>query len=348
MAHESWAGRAVPCPQCKQMAPVPAVSVPPALPPGLANSALETRVPRAANPIPARPESKRRPRRRQPPRFVPPLIITLAVGGTVAAIVAILSSLSGERGPSAKVTYEAEKATTSPLPAAQAQPPEVPEPPNTPLAAGPKQSATEPPSPTRQSRPDIPAAPVIAPEPRTKPTTGSPPSPPRPYEEGPLGPADFGGEPPINRQGLVAFTYSSIRYSYLYLPMPTAKGVNIAATSAEVYAEVDPAQSWNMASDDSRLLAHEQGHFDITQIYALRWRRAVNELIDTKRLTASGANEELARASLDARIERDFRAVKDAMLKEQQQYDDETNNGRDYSRQDEWQRRIRDNLRRSR
>lgn len=168
--------------------------------------------------------------------------------------------------------------------------------------------------------------------------------PPRPYEQGPLGPSDYGIDPPESRQGLAANTYVNIRYRYLARTTPTRRGVKATATSVTVDAEVDSAQSWNLDLGNSRLLAHEQLHFDITHLYAVRWQRVLDTQVAKQRLTAFAKDKDAAAAQLNAAIDRDFQTVKDAMFKFQKQYDDETSRGLDHMRQDQWQERIRQEL----
>lgn len=355
VAHESWSGKAVSCPQCQQMVAT-AASVPPALPSGFPVSGVIPPEPT----IPA-PRSASTPRARQhgSPGFLLPLLITLGAGGVLLVVVVLLSTMnrSTDRVTSKQIAPQRKpgppsSAAASAAPPGFAKTPVAPSPPSEPVDSRPKEAAS-PQAETVSTPANRPATPLvnrpISPFDRSDPPTRpsvprSPPLPPRAYEQGPLGPPDYGIDPPEDRQGLAAYTYVGIRYRYLARSMSTRKGVKITATSVTVYAEVDPARSWNLALENSRLLAHEQLHFDIAHLYAVRWRRVLQARIAKQRLTAFAKDQAAAAAELDAALERDFLGVKDAMFKFQQQYDDETSRGRDYARQDQWQERIRQEL----
>lgn len=82
------------------------------------------------------------------------------------------------------------------------------------------------------------------------------------------------------------------------------------------------------ASPDSlQLLAHEQGNFDLCEIY----RRQLDE--NVLRYENRGASQSRA-------TEHIFREVYSAYLAKQVQYEKETNHGLDTARQDEWTKRI--------
>lgn len=60
---------------------------------------------------------------------------------------------------------------------------------------------------------------------------------------------------------------------------------NIATFS--IYAAMDRERSWIKSQNDSASLKHEQGHFDITEIYARKLRKEImhaKSLFDAKRL----------------------------------------------------------------
>jgi hypothetical protein len=99
----------------------------------------------------------------------------------------------------------------------------------------------------------------------------------------------------------------------------------------EIAAEFSPGTSWvreNRKFD--RLLKHEQGHFDITELYARRMRKAIREAHikceDDRKAEAGGKR---AIAALDA-----------AWGRAQKQYDAETDDGLDDEVQDAESDRI--------
>ena len=96
-----------------------------------------------------------------------------------------------------------------------------------------------------------------------------------------------------------------------------------------VVAAVLPRQSWvvpTVLGDPAlslRSLRHEQTHFDLSEVHARRMRRYFSEL------AAPCARSEVELNTLAQRLARDESAA-------QQRYDDETNYGRNPSRQTDW------------
>ncbi len=163
---------------------------------------------------------------------------------------------------------------------------------------------------------------------------------PRRYEDGPLTRADFAARPPEARSTTKAFTYTSIDYGYRFRSQPTSLGINLVATELSAHATVRPDQSWNLMPEDARLLDHEQGHFDITQLHSQRWRRHTQQLINHAAFKAQGATQAAAEAALDARIKKEFQVFYESWQAEQRRYDDETNHGTHRARQAEWRERL--------
>jgi hypothetical protein len=99
----------------------------------------------------------------------------------------------------------------------------------------------------------------------------------------------------------------------------------------EIAAEFSPGTSWVRANRKfDRLLKHEQGHFDITELYARKMRRAIREAHikceDDRKAEAGGKR---AIAALDA-----------AWGRAQKAYDAETDDGLDEEVQDAESERI--------
>src|SRR5688500_17525432 len=129
------------------------------------------------------------------------------------------------------------------------------------------------------------------PAPSPKPT-------PRRYEAGPLTSADFAAPPPADRRDLLANTHTALEYAVQYRGTTSAQGTRVFATRLEVYATLTPSKSWNAAAADARLLDHEQGHFDITQLHARKWRQQAAAQIARKALVGEGRTEAAARQAL--------------------------------------------------
>lgn len=93
---------------------------------------------------------------------------------------------------------------------------------------------------------------------------------------------------------------------------------------ARIDAYFDPQKSWVKPEKDvPHLLAHEQGHFDITEIYARKLRKEMGEFKFTQK-------------NLSAQYERLFTKVTDELSLEQKRYDQETNWSQNKEKQAEW------------
>jgi hypothetical protein len=100
-----------------------------------------------------------------------------------------------------------------------------------------------------------------------------------------------------------------------------------------VVAAMLPDQSWiapairASSTETARALAHEQTHFDLTEVHARRIRRHLAELTNPCMRTQD---------ELQTSIERFLREE----AAEQTRYDEETRNGRDSTRQESWDRDV--------
>lgn len=86
-----------------------------------------------------------------------------------------------------------------------------------------------------------------------------------------------------------------------------------------------------MAHKSDYVLKHEQGHFDITELFARKLNKAVGELVKKKNVKQS-----------------EFSSVYKKLMKEktelQNEYDTETDNSRNKVKQEEWLKKINQGL----
>jgi hypothetical protein len=102
--------------------------------------------------------------------------------------------------------------------------------------------------------------------------------------------------------------------------------------SFDVKAVFSKSQSWVEAGKQTAaLLAHEQGHFDISEVFARKARKELSELKDPCK-----DNGDRAQAILD-RIAKEENA-------EQDKYDKATDHGTDPKKQQQWQDKIKKDL----
>jgi hypothetical protein len=99
----------------------------------------------------------------------------------------------------------------------------------------------------------------------------------------------------------------------------------------EVKAVMEPDNSWATAAGkkDQQLLKHEQGHFDLSEVFARKLRKALSDLPEP-------CDEEAVQAVID-KNDVDHQA-------EQKKYDDETKHGTDKKQQQAWEKSIADQL----
>jgi predicted secreted Zn-dependent protease len=79
------------------------------------------------------------------------------------------------------------------------------------------------------------------------------------------------------------------------------------------------------------ILKHEQGHFDIAEIFARKLNKGVGEY-------------QFNKASFQIDLNAIYKSVVDAKEKFQQQYDDETDYSRNKPKQEEWFKKIESEL----
>jgi hypothetical protein len=155
----------------------------------------------------------------------------------------------------------------------------------------------------------------------------------RPYSAGPLTLADYQQAVPNPRPiasgvWLAASTWTGTRYTTRYdWHSDRAGNVDARLTRVEVVASVDRAKSWNADRDRRQLIDHEQGHFDLTELYARRAQRKFNELLQGPGVVAHGPDEKTAAAEIDRQVKRIMDDYLDAEKTAQIEYDKVTHHG---------------------
>ncbi|WP_018343101.1 DUF922 domain-containing protein [Cytophaga aurantiaca] len=129
--------------------------------------------------------------------------------------------------------------------------------------------------------------------------------------------ADFKGKPD-KLNPAAALTYSDIKIGASYIDGKVA---------VQVQNFFDTKLSWSKNKTSVPLLAHEQVHFDITEIYTRKIRLKLNVIASEETIRNGTLNKESS-----------------ILLKEwksfQKKYDDETNHGILAAKQKEWQEQV--------
>lgn len=126
-----------------------------------------------------------------------------------------------------------------------------------------------------------------------------------------------------------AFTYCGIAYSVRH---------GEAGLVAEFNAFLDVSESWVVQNaQTTTLLRHEQGIFDLTELYARKMRKAGVEFIKQQ-----GANINFD--ALLAEVRNIYRELNNELFQEQKIYNAETCNGTNKEQQILWEEKIKTEL----
>ena len=142
----------------------------------------------------------------------------------------------------------------------------------------------------------------------------------------PLTWADFKGKPEAHDDLHAATTYAGIRLEVEEVAFPSGK------ITFKTEALFDPQRSWaHPERIDDHVLAHEQIHFDIAEMYARQLARKLNKL----QLTSKNKHS----------AQKYFQQYSQLQLKAQQQYDRECAHGLDKEKQQVWRSKLDKELR---
>jgi hypothetical protein len=137
----------------------------------------------------------------------------------------------------------------------------------------------------------------------------------------PLTWADFKGKPEAQDDLHAATTYAGIRLEVEEVAFPSGK------ITFKTEALFDPQRSWaHPERIDEHVLAHEQLHFDIAEMYSRQLAHKLNSLSLTSK------NKHLA--------QKYFKQYSLLQLKAQQQYDRECAHGLDKQQQINWRSKV--------
>ncbi|WP_229724607.1 DUF922 domain-containing protein [Winogradskyella forsetii] len=131
--------------------------------------------------------------------------------------------------------------------------------------------------------------------------------------------ADFKADPDLESDA-VALTASGITFGY---SVRTSEE-RIVDFSATVEAQFYPNKSWYLKEKgNAHILAHEQLHFDITELYARQFRQHLTQL---------KANQNVKKQMNKLHV-----AINEAVNETQKRYDKETNHSMNIEKQKEWE-----------
>jgi len=157
-------------------------------------------------------------------------------------------------------------------------------------------------------------------------------------EDRPLKWEDFEGEvpDPLPESGEVAFTRTNITSGItFFFPNPEPDNT-VKVTGIAVKALFKPSESW--ANDDDKtdeLLNHEQGHFDIAKIFALKKEKEMKKLVGKTFKSDAEVNNKVTK--ICDKNDKHHEAF-------EEKYDNKTEHGTDEDEQEKWDKKIKDML----
>jgi len=134
---------------------------------------------------------------------------------------------------------------------------------------------------------------------------------------------------PVKRSSLAASSSLSIRIYFIN---------NVDSLKVLTRAAFVPNSSWTKYKNDSILLSHEQGHFDIVEIYArILMSKLQEQHLDKIKLNAQTENNKQRIYTLKIKVSNDC-------VNNQIAYDKETNHGTSLTQQQKWNINIENRL----
>ncbi|SDI03423.1 DUF922 domain-containing protein [Winogradskyella thalassocola] len=139
--------------------------------------------------------------------------------------------------------------------------------------------------------------------------------------------ADFKATPNLESDA-VALTASGITFGYSV----NTSGERIVDFSTSVEAHFYPSKSWYIQDKgNAYILAHEQLHFDITELYARKFRAQIKKLVVNQ--------------NVKDQMNRLHAKINEAVNETQKRYDAQTNHSMNREMQKEWEITIQKELR---
>jgi len=165
----------------------------------------------------------------------------------------------------------------------------------------------------------------------------------------PLAWSDFQGPVDPNAQPLAAaLTAASVSLGY-ELEVRNGRGCEFEVIRIETSAKFHPEQSW--VRDGARtpaILEHEQGHFDLTEVFRAVLEREAAALVGRPQRCTAGADMTAIETEVGERMAEVRQRVFAELERVQAQYDAQTGHGTVPDAQRAWTTRIRQALRRGR
>jgi hypothetical protein len=165
----------------------------------------------------------------------------------------------------------------------------------------------------------------------------------------PLTWGDFNGPvPPGTADQRVAATAGALAWSFEYSIQWSRNSCRFRIDNITTHAHFHRDESWVRSGHKTdRVLEHEQGHFDILQLYKNQLHAKTREFLGTER-PCQGRTERSATRSTTSEIDRIVGSVYDEVWNEyrghQETYDRETGHGTNAREQSNWMAELENRL----
>jgi len=156
---------------------------------------------------------------------------------------------------------------------------------------------------------------------------------------------DFRGPVPKDAaESRVAATAASLGWSYEFQLKWSRRVCEFRISRIDSSATFEPSSSWGRPTHRTpEILEHEQGHFNITEIFRRKFDAATRELVDSTH-ACDARNERQAASNAERETENLIGAIYDNIWRqyqlEQEAYDRETRHGIDRDAQSNWTAEI--------
>lgn len=125
----------------------------------------------------------------------------------------------------------------------------------------------------------------------------------------------------------LAYTATELRYDCRYRLVRRDRTWTAWLTQLDAVAVLKRDECWILRKEDRRLMDHEQGHFDLAQIWAERAEAGIKTAIERGELRESRATEQAAIDALQAAIDRKMETYRQGLVAADRDYDQVTRYG---------------------
>jgi hypothetical protein len=125
----------------------------------------------------------------------------------------------------------------------------------------------------------------------------------------------------------LAYSATELRYEYRYLTRQRDGRWTAWVAEFHAYGVLLREDSWLISKNNPGLLDHEQGHFDLAELWARRAQAEVRDSIRRRQLRETAVSEQRAVRQLQEAVAKKVEKFREAMLQAHRSYDQVTRYG---------------------